>query len=87
MECPRTPRQFLAPFLASLALRDVREPGRRWLGYALGVAALCCACDAVPYTHTLTDRWLKPLAALLFLPVLIHLIFERKKSSYPRRRA
>jgi alpha-1,2-mannosyltransferase len=72
---------FLGPFVASLALWVARKPGRLWLGYVLGCAALGLACDAVPYVHGLTDRWLKPLIALLFLPVLISLIFQRRPAS------
>jgi alpha-1,2-mannosyltransferase len=75
---------FLAPFTASLAIWMVRGGVQRQLGYALGFASLCFACDAVPYVHGLTDRWLKPLLALLFLPVLIHFIFRaRAVSSTP----
>jgi len=71
---------FLGPFVASLAVFDAAQPGRKWLGYALGFAAIGLACDAFPKIggfsiHDLTDRWLKPFIALLFLPVLIAFIF------------
>ena len=75
---------FLGPFVASLALLYSQEH-RKWLGYALGFAALGFACDAFPKLgafsiHDLTDRWFKPLLALLFLPVLIEFIFARRKT-------
>jgi alpha-1,2-mannosyltransferase len=66
---------FIGPFTASLALRYARNGKLLGLSYALGFASLGFACDAIPVVHGLTDRWLKPLLALLFLPVLIHLIF------------
>ena len=49
---------------------------RKWLARALGFAAVGLACDAFPKlgsfsVHDLTDRWFKPLLALLFLPALI----------------
>lgn len=69
---------FLGPFVASLALLYVQQPGRKWFAYLLGFAALGLACDALPYIHNLTDRWFKPLIALLFLPTLIEFIFVRK---------
>jgi alpha-1,2-mannosyltransferase len=69
---------FLAPFVAALALVYLREKNRAWLGWALCFAALCFACDAVPVVHYATDRWLKPLVALLFLPVVIHFILSRR---------
>ena len=68
---------FLGPFLASAALLFFRVPARKWLGWALAFGALGCACDAMPVIHGLTDRWLKPLIALLFLPVLVYFIFEK----------
>ena len=71
---------FLGPFVASLALLYAQKPERKWFSYFLGFAALCLACDAFPYIHNLTDRWLKPLIALLFLPILIELIFARRSS-------
>jgi alpha-1,2-mannosyltransferase len=71
---------FLAPFTASLAIRIARSPDRGWLNIALGFASLCFACDAIPYVHRLTDRWLKPLMAVLFLPVLIYFIFRNKSA-------
>jgi hypothetical protein len=67
---------YLAPFTASLALVYAATPARRGLGFALGLASLGFACDSVPVIHPLTDRWLKPLLALLFLPVVIQYIFE-----------
>ena len=74
---------FLGPFVASLALVEAALPGRKWLGWIVGLGALCLACDAFPKIgafsiHDLTDRWLKPLVALLFLPVLIHFIWEKR---------
>lgn len=66
---------FLGPFVASLALFHMHRPGRDWLAWVLGVAAIGLACDAFPVIHGLTDRWFKPLIALLFLPVLIEFIF------------
>jgi len=66
---------FLGPFVASLALSYAPLPGHKWLGCALGLAALGLACDAIPIIHGYTDRWLKPLIALLFLPVLVWFIF------------
>ena len=82
---------FLGPFVASLALFYAAMPGRKWLGYALGFGAICLACDAFPKIgafsiHDLTDRWLKPLVALLFLPVLIHFIvnFDVRKIRVPK---
>ena len=68
---------FLGPFIASLALIYAQRPERKWFACLLGFAALGLACDAIPYIHDLTDRWLKPLIALLFLPVLIEFIFGR----------
>jgi alpha-1,2-mannosyltransferase len=77
---------FLGPFVASAALFFAAWPERKWLAYALGFAALGLACDAFPRlghlsVHDLTDRWLKPLLALLFLPILVHFIFEQRSSS------
>ena len=71
---------FLAPFVASLALLYLGQKKRRWLGYALGFGALCFACDAIPVVHYATDRWLKPLVALLFLPVIIEFILRPKNA-------
>jgi hypothetical protein len=68
---------FLGPFVASLALFHAQRPERKWFACLLGLAALALACDAIPYIHNLTDRWLKPLIALLFLPALIEFIFGR----------
>ena len=57
---------FLGPFVASLALWYGWNARVRWMAWPLGFAALCFACDAIPYIHLLTDRWLKPLLALIF---------------------
>jgi len=70
---------FLGPFVASLALLYLPRPDRKWLGWFLVFAALGFSCDAIPVVHGLTDRWLKPLLALLFLPILIQFIFETRK--------
>jgi hypothetical protein len=48
----------------------------------LVVGALGCASDAVPVVHGLTDRWLKPLIALLFLLVLIEALFATKRPPF-----
>jgi len=74
---------FLGPFVASLALFYTPQQGRKWLSYALGFAALGLACDAFPKLgafsiHDMTDRWFKPLIALVFLPILIRFIFEAR---------
>jgi hypothetical protein len=74
---------FLGPFVASLALFYAGRPGRKWLSYTLGFAALGLACDAFPKIghlsiHDMTDRWFKPLLALFFLPILIQFIFEAR---------
>jgi hypothetical protein len=67
---------FLGPFVASLALFYARQGASRLLVWGLGFAALGLACDAIPVVHDLTDRWFKPLIALVFLPVLVRFIFE-----------
>ncbi len=72
---------FLGPFVASLALYLAAEPGRKWLARGLGFAAIGFACDAFPKlgafsVHDMTDRWFKPLLALLFLPVLAWFILR-----------
>jgi len=79
---------FLSPFVASLALLYCRKSERRWLAFLLGCAALGLACDGVPKigtfsVHDMTDRWLKPLIAFLFLPVLIEFIFRRQPNAAP----
>ncbi len=74
---------FLGPFVAALALWYARGPERGWLSFALGCAALGFACDAIPLIHGLTDRWLKPLLALFFLPALIHFIFRPRLEPEP----
>jgi Glycosyltransferase family 87 len=71
---------FLGPFVASLALWEARRAERRWLSWVLGFAALGLACDAVPHLLVYTDRWLKPLIALLFLPVVVWRIFWEEKA-------
>jgi glycosyl transferase family 87 len=73
---------FLGPFLASAALACLSVPARRGLGWALAFGALGCACDAIPVVHGLTDRWLKPLIALLFLPVLVEALFGTKRTPF-----
>jgi alpha-1,2-mannosyltransferase len=79
---------FLGPFVASLALFYASQSNRKWLSYALAFAALGLACDAIPVVHDYTDRWFKPLIALLFLPVLIDFILEAllRKLFYKRPR-
>ena len=74
---------FLGPFVASLALYYAAQ-GRAWLARGLGFAALGLACDAFPRlgsfsVHDLTDRWFKPLLALLFLPALIWFIYQSRR--------
>jgi alpha-1,2-mannosyltransferase len=74
---------FLGPFIAGLALLYAPRPGRKWLACVLGFAAVALASDAFPKigafsVNDLTDRWLKALLALLFLPVLVHFIFEKQ---------
>lgn len=76
---------FLAPFVASLALVYGREGRHRALSCFLGFAALGFACDALPFIHGLTDRWLKPLLALCFLPILVHFILSRPSFNSPPR--
>jgi alpha-1,2-mannosyltransferase len=73
---------MLAPFTASLALLE--WPRRRWLAWALGIASICCACDAIPGLFHLTDRWLKPLVALLFVPVIVAFIMAKRGSRSDR---
>ena len=73
---------FLGPFLATAALACLSMPERRGLGWALVFGALGCACDAIPVVHGLTDRWLKPLIALLFLPVLIEALYGTKRTPF-----
>jgi alpha-1,2-mannosyltransferase len=68
---------MLAPFTATLALFE--WPRRRWLAWALGVGSICLACDSIPGLFHLTDRWLKPLVALLFIPVLVAFIAADRK--------
>jgi hypothetical protein len=74
---------FLGPFLASGALLCLARAPDRVLGWALAAGALGCACDAVPYLHELTDRWLKPLIALLFLPILLEAVLKRGRGLFP----
>jgi hypothetical protein len=68
---------FLGPFVASLALLYAGQGKNRLLVWGLGFAALGLACDAIPVVHPLTDRWFKPLIALLFLPLLVRFVFEK----------
>jgi hypothetical protein len=75
---------FLGPWVASLALLYSQQLRAKWLVWVLGFASLCLACDGFPKlghfsVHDMTDRWLKPLVALLFLPVLIQFVFEQRK--------
>ena len=76
---------FLGPFVASLALVYAAQPTTRWVGRALMFGAVCLACDAFPNighilnVHLLTDRWLKPLVALLFLPVVVAFVLRGKR--------
>ncbi len=74
---------MLGPFIASLACLEW-EAGRKPLAWALGVMALLLASDAVPSLahfdfHLLTDRWLKPLVALVFLGVLVRISLRGKQ--------
>jgi hypothetical protein len=74
----------LGPFVASLALLHAAQ-GRKWLARGLGFAALGFACDAFPRigsfsVHDLTDRWFKPLLAVLFLVALIAFIFQTRRA-------
>jgi len=71
---------FLGPFVASLALFYLSQAKHRALGWFLVFAALGFACDAIPIVHGLTDRWLKPFLALLFLPILIQFIFGTREN-------
>jgi hypothetical protein len=82
---------FLGPFVASLALFYALQGRSKIFVWLVGFAALGLACDGFPKighfsVHDLTDRWFKPLIALLFLPVLIEFIFVRsgpeKKTSH-----
>jgi hypothetical protein len=71
---------FLGPFVASLALYYSVRSDYKWLSRGLGFAALGLACDGFPQLgtfsiHDMTDRWLKPLLAVFFLPILIRFIF------------
>jgi hypothetical protein len=75
---------LLGPFLATAALACFRIEARHWLGWTLALAALGCACDAVPVVHNWTDRWLKPLIALLFLPVVIYFFFDAESTILER---
>ena len=71
---------FLGPFAASLAVFYAQQPRHKLAAYFLGFTALGFACDAIPVVHGLTDRWLKPLLALLFLPMLIWFVRGCPKS-------
>ena len=77
---------FLGPWVASLALFYILQTGRTALVWFLGIASVGLACDGFPKighisVHLLTDRWFKPLVALLFFPALIEFIFGRQKKS------
>lgn len=77
---------FLGAFIASATIYYAQQRSHKWLSYGLGFAALGLACDAFPKIgdfsiHDMTDRWFKPLLALLFLPVLIQFILEKRKTS------
>lgn len=61
----------LAPWTAGLALLALASGAHRALGWFLVFASIGFACDAFPYIHGLTDRWLKPLLAVAFLPILV----------------
>jgi alpha-1,2-mannosyltransferase len=74
---------FLGPFVASLALLYAPQAGRKWFACVLGFAALGLACDAIPVVHGFTDRWFKPLIALLFLPVVVEFIFQKVPATRP----
>jgi multisubunit Na+/H+ antiporter MnhG subunit len=74
---------FLGPFVASLAIAYARSLDRRRLAVPLGIASLGLASDAIPYIHGLTDQWLKPLLALLFLPVLADFILRSQRNAVP----
>ncbi len=74
---------FLGPFVASLALH-YSALGRRWLARGLGFAAVGLACDAFPRlgsfsVHDMTDRWFKPLIAVVFLAALVAFIFRTQR--------
>ncbi len=78
---------FLGPFVASLALYYGAQ-GRRWLARGLGFAALGLACDAFPRlgsfsVHDLTDRWFKPLIAVVFLAALVAFILRERRTESP----
>jgi hypothetical protein len=79
---------FLGPFVASLALYFAAQ-NRAWPARGLGFAALGLACDAFPKlgafsVHDLTDRWFKPLLAVLFLGALVWFIFQRGSDNSKR---
>jgi hypothetical protein len=76
---------FLGPFVASLAV-FYAEQNRAWLARGLGFAALGLACDAFPKIgalsiHDMTDRWFKPLLALVFLAALVWFVFRQGKDN------
>jgi len=74
---------FLGPFVASLALYYSVQ-SHKWLARGLGFAAVGLACDAFPRlgsfsVHDLTDRWFKPLIAVVFLAALVAFIFRTRR--------
>ncbi len=76
---------FLGAFIASTAIYYAQQSSHKWLSYGLGFTALGLACDAFPKIgafsiHDMTDRWFKPLLALLFLPVLVQFILAKRKA-------
>ena len=74
---------FLGPFVASLALYYAADPRRKALAWFLGFAAIGLACDAFPVVHGLTDRWLKSLIALIFLPDCWYRVYFQRRIPRP----
>jgi len=86
---------FLGPFVASAAVWCLGQPGRKWVGWCLVFAAIGLACDGFPKiethaftisVHDMTDRWLKPLIALVFLPVLAGAAWGRFRTEFTEAR-
>lgn len=80
---------FLGSFVASLALFYAQQSGRRAAAWMLGVGAICLACDAFPTIHhvslhLLTDRWMKPLVAVVFFFMMLQFIFEKRPAPAQR---